>query len=68
MVATLLLGGSASLLAQSTQLLTGRVVKTDTNEPLEGVLVSLTRANQITTTQADGTFIFRGVPQGQDEL
>ncbi len=55
------------LLAQ-TGIITGRVLRADTKEPLAKVSVFLSNATVGTTTSEDGTYTLRGIRPGQYDL
>lgn len=70
-VVLLMIGSAYSLSAQESPsggILQGRVVEAATGEPVEGVRLSLSHSNQITTSGSDGTFVFFNLLPGKDQL
>jgi hypothetical protein len=54
--------------AQSTSRVTGKVVESDTQAPIRGVVVSIQNTPRLKITNADGTFIIDNVPVGNQFL
>ncbi|MDO5036168.1 MAG: TonB-dependent receptor [Porphyromonas sp.] len=67
----MILGVGSLASAQPSQLnktLKGKVVEAQSGKALEGVRLTLLRANQVTTSGDDGTFVFYNIPAGPDKL